>query len=191
MWSSIKSAWKKIKTKTATICYHLHINWKLFLGICHRIHFKGNHLRGWVQKVKLQGGNIFFFFLYEGKGKRFSNAHTSSISNEPKHHWGASERLKRWAEHYCTIYSIRSWSCTNLNTGVMTKWSQILDKRTSSVWPAYEFALADAHGLLPLKKVLGSLNLLFSLHFIQHLHPLYLHAHCDMYIYTRVGCWRE
>lgn len=131
-------------------------------------------------------GMFFIFFLYKGKGKRFSNAHTSSISNEPKHHWGASERLKRWAEHYCTIYSIRSWSCTNLNTGVMTKWSQILDKRTSSVWPAYEFALADAHGSLPLKKVLGSLNLLFSLHFIQHLHPLYLHAHSDMYIYTHV-----
>lgn len=58
---------KNTNTKTAMICYHLHTNWKLFLGICHRIHFKGNHLRGRVQKVKLQVGNIFFFRWRKGE----------------------------------------------------------------------------------------------------------------------------
>jgi len=92
---------------------------------------------------------------------------TSSISNEAKHHQGSSEKPERWGENCWTIYSIRCWSWTNPNTGLMTKWSQIPEKkrRVSSVWPAYGFVLAGVHGQLPLTSTGISKSLVFSLDF--------------------------
>lgn len=40
----------------------------------------------------------------------------------------------------------------------MKRWSQILDKETSSVWPAHRFVLADVHGWMPPKSTKSSFS---------------------------------